>query len=610
MKKSLLLVFAAVIVISGCDLIEQVLDLNKPPTISVDGGTEYTIAIDERLSLNASNSQDSDGDLVSFDWAITSFPAGASLSDYFFNSVGGMAEFSGSVTGNFVITLIAYDDLEESTVRINVTVQNAPVADAGEDFNVAVGTTALFDASESSDADGSIVSYLWDFGDASATVILGVPEATHTFVAEGEYTVTLTVTDDDGATAETTVMVSVTAAESLVTIYVLDKSSGESLTGATVSVAGTASQETLTGSTHVVPLPDGDFTIVVEKEGFRAEGIALSVFEDVTVTVDMSPIVPETDTREPVSGAVSAASTALTTPFTVGVSTGRLTEFYQIENGGGDGQFTVNARTGNVVISAMRADANEEIIEIAYIGEQPLASGSPLTNQDLDFSASALRYAGTKDENGDLKVRLDTRALVAEQPAVIADTSFDFDIDLIGANSVTLESTFNNLDTTFFTKTPAGSSGATDMNIGFNLVPTTITANSVTGGYSIGFSAVTNADFYEAYILEATDTGAIITFHAIISGGNALTVPNSAVNTDADAVKAFVAAVSVPSYDEASLLSGTLSLNEYEYAESGTLIVNNGSTVVTPLSISGGDRGFKWLNYRALFGFDLLVMDE
>ena len=112
------------------------------------------------------------------------------------------------------------------------------------------------------------------------------------------------------------------------------------------------------------------------------------------------------------------------------------------------------------------------------------------------------------------------------------------------------------------------------------------------------------------YILEATDTGAIITFHAIISGGNALTVPNSAVNTDADAVKAFVAAVSVPSYDEASLLSGTLSLNEYEYAESGTLIVNNGSTVVTPLSISGGDRGFKWLNYRALFGFDLLVMDE
>jgi alpha-tubulin suppressor-like RCC1 family protein len=64
--------------------------------------------------------------------------------------------------------------------------------------------TASFDASASSDPDGSIVSYAWTFGDGST----GTGAATtRSYTAPGTYTVTLTVTDDDGATDTATAAV-------------------------------------------------------------------------------------------------------------------------------------------------------------------------------------------------------------------------------------------------------------------------------------------------------------------------------------------------------------------------------------------------------------------
>lgn len=60
------------------------------------------------------------------------------------------------------------------------------------------GLTCTFDASASADTDGSVVGYAWDFGDASNG---SGATPSHTYTQGGTYSVTLTVTDDDGASS-------------------------------------------------------------------------------------------------------------------------------------------------------------------------------------------------------------------------------------------------------------------------------------------------------------------------------------------------------------------------------------------------------------------------
>jgi len=67
-----------------------------------------------------------------------------------------------------------------------------------------------FDAAGSSDPDGTITGYQWDFGDDTATAS-GIT-VSHTYPDTGRFTVTLTVTDDDGQSDSATRTVQVRGA--------------------------------------------------------------------------------------------------------------------------------------------------------------------------------------------------------------------------------------------------------------------------------------------------------------------------------------------------------------------------------------------------------------
>ncbi len=70
--------------------------------------------------------------------------------------------------------------------------------------------TCNFDGSGSSDTDGTIASYAWNFGDGTNG---SGPAASHTYTASGTYTVTLTVTDNAAAAGTTAHAVTVVQPE-------------------------------------------------------------------------------------------------------------------------------------------------------------------------------------------------------------------------------------------------------------------------------------------------------------------------------------------------------------------------------------------------------------
>ncbi|MBE3088741.1 MAG: PKD domain-containing protein, partial [Actinobacteria bacterium] len=99
-----------------------------------------------------------------------------------------------SAPGNYKATLIVTDDGDmQDTCNKEVVIKKNKKPEAKIEYSLLEENIAAFDGSSSSDEDGTIVSYSWDFGDGSTGSGVTV---THTYSAPGNYKATLIVTDD------------------------------------------------------------------------------------------------------------------------------------------------------------------------------------------------------------------------------------------------------------------------------------------------------------------------------------------------------------------------------------------------------------------------------
>jgi PKD repeat protein len=97
--------------------------------------------------------------------------------------------------------------------------------------------TCTFNGSGSTDSDGSITSYDWDFGDGNTGSSV---EVSHTYASAGTYTVILTVTDDGGASDSESQDVTVSSSTGGdVSVTGIDPSSMQAGTTIDVTISGT-----------------------------------------------------------------------------------------------------------------------------------------------------------------------------------------------------------------------------------------------------------------------------------------------------------------------------------------------------------------------------------
>jgi PKD repeat protein len=161
---------------------------NRPPV-----GSFTTSVSNLAVSFNAGASIDPDGTIASYAW---NFGDGVT-------ATGVAVSHTYAVAGAYQVTLTLTDNKGGVGTLIKTVTTNLPPVAA---FAVTGSfTTRTFDATASTDPDGTIASYAWNFGDGATAS--GVT-ATHTYAVTGTYSVTLTLTDDVGAVSTLTKSVS------------------------------------------------------------------------------------------------------------------------------------------------------------------------------------------------------------------------------------------------------------------------------------------------------------------------------------------------------------------------------------------------------------------
>ncbi len=175
---------------------------NEAPV--ANAGLDRSAEPGRTLWFSGANSRDADGWIAAYEW---NFGDGSSTSGRTVPHVfadPGTYDVSLTVTDNCGAS--ASQSVTVSIVAADPCAGNqAPTANAGSNRMADVGATLTFDAGGSSD-DGTITSFRWTFGDGASATGRAV---SHAFDEAGTYTVTLTVTDDCGASASASVVATV-----------------------------------------------------------------------------------------------------------------------------------------------------------------------------------------------------------------------------------------------------------------------------------------------------------------------------------------------------------------------------------------------------------------
>jgi hypothetical protein len=188
--------------------------VNSPPV--ANPGPNQTVAVGAAVTLNGSASSDVDGDPLTYLWSLITKPAGSSAD--LSSGRSPSPTFVADKVGTYVAQLVVNDGIVNSApATVSITTANTPpVANAGPNQTVNVGTLVQLNGAGSTDVDGNPLTFKWSFnavpsGSTASLSSLSVVNPTFTSDRAGTYVVQLIVNDGQVDSLPSTVTVTTNA---------------------------------------------------------------------------------------------------------------------------------------------------------------------------------------------------------------------------------------------------------------------------------------------------------------------------------------------------------------------------------------------------------------
>ena len=205
-------------------------NVNQVPVAVASNSAPLTGPAPLAVAFSSAGSNDPDGTIASYTWA---FGDG-------YGSSGANPSHTYTANGTYTAKLMVTDNLGAVSAQTSVTVtvtppNSAPTAMASVTSTTGIAPLAVvFSSNGSSDTDGSIASYSWNFGDGTSST---EASPSHTYTTLGTFTATLVVTDNLGlASAPKTVTITTKSGPYVdISALTISKTTGSTGTYATVT---------------------------------------------------------------------------------------------------------------------------------------------------------------------------------------------------------------------------------------------------------------------------------------------------------------------------------------------------------------------------------------
>jgi len=236
--------------------------------------------------------------------------------------------------GTHTLRVVAHDTTPAansiySDVTFTVAANNVPPVAMLTVEPFGGGNQVMACTAGSTDSDGSIASSKVNFGDG---VIASGPTAFHTYASAGTYQVTATVTDNAGVTSSTSASITVGGAGTLAG-FVTNVKTGAALTGAKLSLGGTAVTSDSSGHYDFSNVSPGAYVLTASASGYLARSYNVNVTGSTLVTQNIS-----LSTAGVLRGTVSSGGGGGVAGATVNISGGVLSSSFSATTGS-DGSF-------------------------------------------------------------------------------------------------------------------------------------------------------------------------------------------------------------------------------------------------------------------------------